>query len=50
MDTRTKNQMLKTLGWITVAVGLYMVHEGSKNDVVIKEDVIDAVFEVIEEE
>lgn len=49
MDTHTKNQMLKTLGWITVAVGLYMVHEGSKDDVVVKDGVIDAVFEVIED-
>lgn len=50
MDTHTKGTLVKTVGWILVGVGVYMVHKGIELEGIIEyKDYIDAEFEVIEE-
>ena len=53
MDNLIKGRVIKTIGWVTVGVGFYMIHKGVllENTIehVVKEGVIDAVFEVVEE-
>lgn len=52
MDNHIKGKLLKTAGWIAVGVGAYLIHKGSviSNTIEVKDDIIDAVFEVIEDE
>lgn len=47
-----KHTILKTAGMITIALGMYMVYKGSELERVdyYKDDVIDAEFEIIEDE
>ena len=51
MDNQIKGKLLKTAGWITVGIGVYLVHKGVviSNTIEAKDGIIDAVFEVIEE-
>lgn len=50
MKRRTKGKLLRTAGWITVSIGFYMIYKGTDLEgYLIKDDVIDAKFEVIEE-
>lgn len=50
MDKELKNKLLRTAGWATMTLGLYMVHLGSKDALDMDPNIIDAVFEVIDED
>lgn len=46
-----RKRLLRTAGWVTIAVGIYMVHKGSEDlplDFTIKDDVIDAEFTILD--
>ena len=54
MDNLVKGKLIKTIGWVTVGAGLYFVYKGTELEGtiehVVKDGIIDAVFEVVEED
>lgn len=57
MNNHIKGKLLKTAGWMTIGIGVYLVVKGNELDgktfgdaVKYAKDIIDAEFEVVEEE
>lgn len=54
MDNLVKGRVIKTIGWVAVGAGLYLVYKGTELEGTIEhvrpEGVIDAIFEVVEED